>query len=69
MTTYPVPSLLTVDRFTLNDPVTPAPGAIKTAQMQGADEGPPEAYAAYAAGRARGGNEADGPFSSPRFKT
>src|SRR6185312_16163126 len=36
--------------------------------MLGADDGPPEAYAAYAAGRARGGNDADGLFSSARLK-
>src|SRR5438876_3736326 len=43
-------------------PMRPRP--IKNGQMLGADEFPTEAYAAYAAGRERGGNDADGRFSS-----
>jgi hypothetical protein len=41
-------------------------GPLKKVQMRGADEFPTEAQAAYAAGRERGGNEADGPFSAAR---
>src|SRR5438552_2410301 len=43
-----------------------APGrAPRTVQMRGAEEAPTEAYAAYAAGRGRRGNEADAPLSAP----